>query len=300
MSSEALKFSLEAWHTMKLYSFEIAGRRSVGVEKNGKIIDVGDKVGGDMLSLLRGGDAFMKKARDAAGANGARTYKFHEVKVLAPVPRPGKILCANLNFHSHLQENQDAKLPDQPTFFTKVSSAVIAGGEPILHPGAPHQVDYEVELAAVIGKPMKRNTPEDQVMACIAGYTILNDVTARDAQLREQQLTLGKNFDTFAPMGPCLVTSDELVSPEDTKLMTMVNNKMVQDGTTRDWIFPLRKLISALTHFMTLEPGDVVATGSPAGAGAFSKPQRFLKPGDTVTLEVQNIGQLENPVRNAA
>jgi 2-keto-4-pentenoate hydratase/2-oxohepta-3-ene-1,7-dioic acid hydratase in catechol pathway len=294
MTTEAL----EACH-MKLYSFEIAGRRSVGVEKNGKLIDVGDKVGGDILSLLRGGDAFLKKARDAAAASGARTYKFHEVKVLAPVPRPGKIVCANVNFHSHLQENPDARLPEQPFFFTKVSSAVIANGDPILHPGAGHQVDYEVELAAVIGKTLKRNTPEDQIMACIAGYTILNDVSARDVQ-KDQQVTVGKNFDTFAPMGPCLVTSDELVSPEDTKLMAMVNNKMMQDGTTRDWIFPLRKLIAALTHFMTLEPGDIVATGTPAGAGAYRKPAVYLKPGDTVTLEVQNIGQLENPIRNAA
>ena len=284
---------------MKLYSFEIAGRRSVGVEKNGKLIDVGDKVGGDMLSLLRGGDANMKKARDAAGAAGARTYKFHEVKVLAPVPRPGKILCAGFNFHSHLQENPGAKVPEEPFFFAKMPSAVIANGEPILHPGKGHQVDYEVELAVVIGKPVKRNTPEDQVMGLIAGYTIMNDVSARDVQFKDQQITLGKNFDTFAPMGPMMVTTDELVSPEDTKLMTMVNNKMVQDGTTRDWVFPLRKLISALSHVMSLEPGDVVSTGTPAGVAAFRKPQAFLKPGDTVTLEVQSIGQLENPVRAA-
>ena len=284
---------------MKLYSFEIAGRRSVGVEKNGKLIDVGDRIGGDMLSLLRGGDAFMKKARDGAGASGARSYKFHEVKVLAPVPRPGKILCAGVNFHSHLEENPEAKLPETPFFFAKMPSCVIANGDPILHPGSGHQVDWEVELAVVIGKPLKRNTPEDAVMPAIAGYTILNDVSARDVQSKDQQMTLGKNFDTFAPMGPCLVTADELVSPEDTKLMTLVNNKLMQDGTTRDWIFPLRKLISALTHFMTLEPGDVVSTGTPAGAGAFRKPHVFLKPGDTVSLEVQHIGQLENPVRNA-
>ena len=285
---------------MKLYSFEIAGRRSVGVEKNGKLIDVGDKVGGDMLSLLRGGDAFMKKARDAASASGTRSYKFHEVKLLAPVPRPGKIICANVNFHSHLQENPDAKLPEQPFFFAKMPSSVIASGDPILHPGHGHQVDFEVELAVVIGKPVKRDTPEEQVMACVAGYTILNDVTARDVLSKDQQMTLGKNYDTFAPMGPLLVTADELVSPEDTKLMAMVNNKMMQDGTTRDWIFPLRKLLSGLSRVMTLEPGDVVSTGTPAGAGAFRKPQSFLKPGDTVTLEVQGIGQLENPVRNAA
>ena len=284
---------------MKLYSFEIAGRRSVGVEKNGKLIDVGDKVGGDMLSLLRGGDANMKKARDAAGAAGTRSYKFHEVKVLAPVPRPGKILCAGMNFHSHVQENPAAKVPEAPFFFAKMPSAVIANGEPILHPGANHLVDYEVELAVVIGKPVKRNTPEDQVMGLIAGYTIMNDVSARDVQFKDQQITLGKNFDTFAPMGPLLVTTDELVSPEDTKLMTMVNNKSMQDGTTRDWVFSLRKLISALSHVMSLEPGDIVSTGTPSGVAAFRKPPVYLKPGDTVTLEVQGIGQLENPVRAA-
>src|SRR5437867_3924569 len=156
-------------NSMKFYSFEIAGRRSVGVEKNGKLIDVGDKVGGDMLSLLRVGDANMKKARDAAVAAGTRTYKFHEVKVLAPVPRPGKIVCAGMNFHSHVQENPAAKVPEERFFFSKMPSAVIANGDPILHPGKGHQVDYEVELAVVIGKPVKRNTPEDQVMGLIAG-----------------------------------------------------------------------------------------------------------------------------------
>jgi 2-keto-4-pentenoate hydratase/2-oxohepta-3-ene-1,7-dioic acid hydratase in catechol pathway len=284
---------------MKLYSFEIAGRRTVGVEKNGKLVDVGDKVGGDMLSLLRGGDATMKKARDASVAQGTRSYKFNEVTVLAPVPRPGKILCAGMNYHSHVQENPEAKVPEQPFFFAKMPSAVIATGEPILHPGSRHHVDWEVELAVIIGKPVKRNTPEDKVMPCIAGYTILNDVSARDVQFKDQQITLGKNFDTFAPMGPMMVTADELVSPEDTKLMAMVNNKLMQDGTTRDWIFPLRKLISALSHVMTLEPGDVVSTGTPSGVGAFRKPQVYLKPGDTVSLEVQGIGQLENPVRSA-
>ena len=204
-----------------------------------------------------------------------------------------------MNFHSHVQENPAAKVPEEPFFFSKMPSAVIANGDPILHPGKGHQVDYEVELAVVIGKPVKRNTPEDQVMGLIAGYTIMNDVSARDVQFKDHQITLGKNFDTFAPMGPLLVTADELVSPEDTKLMTLVNNKPMQDGTTRDWIFPLRKLISALSHVMSLEPGDVVSTGTPSGVAAFRKPPAYLKPGDTVTLEVQGVGQLENPVRAA-
>jgi 2-keto-4-pentenoate hydratase/2-oxohepta-3-ene-1,7-dioic acid hydratase in catechol pathway len=164
---------------MRLYTFEMAGRRSVGVEKNNKLTDIGDKVGGDMLSFLRGGDKNMKVASDLAGASGTRSYRFHEVKLLAPIPRPGKILCAALNYRTHLEENPEATLPEEPTFFAKLGSCVIGTGEPILHPGKEHKVDFEVELAAVIGKPIKRNTPENQIKAAIAGFTILHDVSAR-------------------------------------------------------------------------------------------------------------------------
>jgi 2-keto-4-pentenoate hydratase/2-oxohepta-3-ene-1,7-dioic acid hydratase in catechol pathway len=141
-----------------------------------------------------------------------------------------------------------------------------------------------------------RHTPEKEVMGSIAGYTILHDVSARDVQFKDNQITLGKNFDTFAPMGPCLVTADELPNPENLRLRTLLNGQVMQDGSTRDWVFPLPKLLSVLSQVMTLEPGDVVSTGTPAGVGAFRKPPIFLKPGDRVVMEIEGVGRLENPV----
>jgi 2,4-diketo-3-deoxy-L-fuconate hydrolase len=139
-------------------------------------------------------------------------------------------------------------------------------------------------------------TPENQVMEKIAGYTILHDVSARDVQFKDNQITLGKNFDTFAPIGPCLVTADEVPDPGNLRLRTLLNGKLVQDGSTTDWVFTLPLLVSSLSHVMTLEPGDVVTTGTPAGVGVFRKPPIFLKPGDKVVLEIERIGRLENSV----
>lgn len=297
---------------MRLVQYDNGGHVGVGVEVGQQVFYTGYS---DMLSFIRDGDRALDRAREAARANG-RPVQFD--KLAAPITNPGKIFGSGPNYLGHGREDPDWVPANEPQWdFIKLASAITGPYDDIVIPpsddvilrgpgssarfAAEHgfAVDWEVELAVVIGSTAK-NVRRAEAWDYVFGYTILNDVSARSVQFEFNQRDLGKNFDTFAPMGPCLVTSDELVSPEDTKLMTMVNNKMVQDGTTRDWIFPLRKLISALTHFMTLEPGDVVATGSPAGAGAFSKPQRFLKPGDTVTLEVQNIGQLENPVRNAA
>ena len=135
-------------------------------------------------------------------------------------------------------------------------------------------------------------------MDCVAGYTILHDVSARDVQFKDNQITLGKNFDTFCPMGPCIVTKDEMPNPGNVPLRSLLNGKVMQDGTTADWVFPLPELLSRLSQVMTLEPGDVVSTGTPAGVAVFRKPQIFLQPGDMVRLEIEGIGVLENPVVN--
>ncbi|MBV9489352.1 MAG: fumarylacetoacetate hydrolase family protein, partial [Verrucomicrobia bacterium] len=168
-------------------------------------------------------------------------------------------------------------------------------GVPIRHPKRTTQLDYEIEFAAVIGRFMSE-TPEDAVMESVFGYTLLHDVSARDIQFKDNQITLGKNFDTFCPLGPCVVTTDELPRPNNVRLRTYLNGELVQDGSTADWLFSLPKLLSFLSHTMTLEPGDVVSTGTPAGVGVFRKPPRFLKPGDVVRLEADGIGVLENPV----
>ncbi len=303
---------------MRLYTFSHQGRPRVGAELKGQLVDLcaasdalatvrGSKreaLPADMLSFLRLGEPALNAARDALAFVAKRpalpvgiqvTYSLEVVKVLAPIPRPGKILCSGINYKGHADENPGAKMPTEPFFFSKLPSAVIGPNEPIVHPPATQQLDYEVEFAVVIGKAMK-NTPEADVMECIVGYTILHDVSARDVQFKDNQITLGKNFDTFCPLGPCIVTQDDLPNPANVRLRSILNGKVMQDGTTSDWVFPLPVLLSRLSRVMTLEPGDVVSTGTPAGVGVFRKPQVFLKPGDIVRLEIEGIGALENPV----
>ena len=306
---------------MKLLTFELNRTVHLGAECAGQIVDLpaafaamigarGAKPGApaalpsDMLGFLRSGEPAMTAARDTLAfvarrpvlPVGARVaHLVDEVKLLAPIPRPGKILCSGINYRGHVEENPGARLPSEPFFFSKLPSCVIGPGEPIVHPKQTQQLDYEVEFAVVIGKRMKA-TPESEVMRHVAGYTILHDVSARDVQFKDNQITLGKNFDTFCPLGPCLVTSDELTDPADVKLRSFVNGELMQDGSTADWVFPLPRLLSFLSGVMALEPGDLVSTGTPAGVGVFRKPPVFLKAGDVVRLEIEGIGTLENPI----
>lgn len=301
---------------MKLYTFDVEGRTILGAERDGDIVDLAatwvasgaeDRERAylaDMLSFVRGGDAALDAARRAldvatrspSAPGGARlAYRFGEVRLRPPLPAPGKVLCSGLNYHSHTRENPAARLPSDPFFFAKLPNTIAGPGDPIVKPRMTGQLDYEVELAVVVGRRM-RNTPEGEVMGCVAGYTILHDVSARDVQFKDNQITLGKNFDTFAPMGPCLVTADEIPDPGDVHLRARVNDELRQDGSTADWIFPLPRLLSFLSRVMTLEPGDVVSTGTPAGVGAFRQPPTYLQPGDRVRLEVEGIGVLENVV----
>jgi 2,4-didehydro-3-deoxy-L-rhamnonate hydrolase len=217
------------------------------------------------------------------------------LRLLAPIPRPGKILCSGINYRSHLQENPAAILPEEPFFFAKLPSTVIGPSQPIICPRRSQQVDYEIELAVVIGSKMKE-TAEAEAMEHVFGYTILHDVSARDVQFRDHQITLGKNFDTFCPIGPCLVTRDEIPRPDQIRLKTLLNGQTMQDGSTSDWLFSLPRLLSFLSQRITLEPGDIVSTGTPAGVGVFRKPPIFLKPGDVVRLEADQIGVLQNNV----
>ena len=222
-------------------------------------------------------------------------HQLDGLRLLAPVPRPGKIICSGINYRSHLQENPDAILPEEPFFFAKMPSAVVGPSQPIKLPRYSNQVDYEIELAVVIGKAMK-NIAERDVLGHIFGYTILHDVSARDVQFRQNQITLGKNFDTFCPIGPCIATRDEIPNPDRIGLKTFLNGQRMQEGSTADWLFSLPRLLNFLSQRMTLEPGDIVSTGTPAGVGVFRKPQVFLKPGDVVSLEADQIGILQNVV----
>jgi 2-keto-4-pentenoate hydratase/2-oxohepta-3-ene-1,7-dioic acid hydratase in catechol pathway len=307
---------------MKLHTFEANGRRGIGAESAGQMIDLpaayatlivarGQKpeapkaLPGDMLAFLHLGEPGLAAARDAVAFMSKRpalpvgtraSYFSDEVRLLAPIPRPGKILCSGLNYRSHVQENPNAKFLDDPRFFAKTPNTVIGPGEPIRHPGEKYQVDYEVELAVVIGRTMPRATPAERVMEHVFGYTILHDVSSRYIQFKDNNEVMGKNFDTFCPVGPCIATASEIPDPSKLRLRTLLNGQVMQDGTNADWCFPLPRLLAWLSQAMTLEPGDIVSTGTPAGIGWFRKPQVFLKPGDMVRLEIDGIGVLENPV----
>jgi 2-keto-4-pentenoate hydratase/2-oxohepta-3-ene-1,7-dioic acid hydratase in catechol pathway len=172
---------------------------------------------------------------------------------------------------------------------------VVGPGDAIRHPGEAFQVDYEVELAVVIGKPMFR-PKQSETMEHIFGYTILHDVSARYIQFKDKNEDMGKNFDTFAPMGPCIVTADEIPDPSGLRLRLLLNGEVMQDRTNADWCFPLPRLLAWFSMGITLYPGDIVSTGTPAGIGYFRKPHVFLRPGDVCTLEIEGIGRLENPV----
>src|SRR5688500_13797026 len=263
---------------MNLHTFVARAGTRLGAECHGQLVDLalahrvmmeargkpGRVLPSQMIELLRGGELAMQAAREVLAFMAKRpavpvgerlTYAFEEVKLLAPIPRPGKILCSGINYRSHKEENPDASTPTEPFFFSKLPSCVIGPGGPIIKPAQTSQLDYEVEFAVVIGRSMK-STPETEVMDCVAGYTILHDVSARDVQFKDNQITLGKTFDTFCPLGPCIVTRDESLDPSQVKLRSYVNGKLMQDGSTADWIFPMPRLLSFLSGVMTLEPGD--------------------------------------------
>jgi 2,4-diketo-3-deoxy-L-fuconate hydrolase len=216
-------------------------------------------------------------------------------RLLPPIERPGKILCAGVNYLSHKDENPSAVLPAVPFFFSKLPSAVVGPGDPIVLPEPTSEVDYEVELAVVIGRRAKRLSEED-ALSCVFGYTVANDVSARDVQFVDNQITLGKGFDTFCPIGPAIVAVHDLPDPQDLTVASYVNGERRQYERTAGMLFPVAQLLSFLSRHITLEPGDVVTTGTPAGVGTFRSPPEYLRPGDVVDVEVDVIGRLSNPV----
>lgn len=235
----------------------------------------------------------------------AETLSLDEVKFLAPIPRPRRnIFCVGKNYFDHANEfassgfdSSAAKgaVPENPIVFSKVPETVIAPGEPIkIDPSVDASIDYEAELAVIIGKS-GRNIRKEDALSYVWGYTIVNDVTARELQGRHSQWLIGKSQDTFCPMGPWAVTADE-IDLADTAVRCWVNDELRQDANTRLLIFDVPSIIAAVSNGLTLRPGDVIATGTPAGVGIGFKPPRYLKAGDRVRVEIQNIGVLENPV----
>ena len=207
---------------------------------------------------------------------------------------PGKIVCIGMNYKSHIDE-QDGRFPKKPVLFAKARSCIIKNRGNIIYPREVEELDYEVELAVVIGRKMK-DIPEDKVPDYIYGYTIINDVTARNIQKNEHQWYRAKSFDTFGPIGPVIAIKDKIPDPQNLNLKSYVNGKLRQDGNTSDMIFGVYPLISYISKSITLEAGDLISTGTPAGVGVFMKQKKMLKTGDTVICEIENIGKLENKI----
>ena len=212
----------------------------------------------------------------------------------APVPRPGKILCIGLNYRDHAAES-NMKIPEKPVVFSKFSTCVIAPGEPVVLPSASQQVDYEAELAVVIGRRAKHVTA-DRAYDYVLGYTAFNDVTARDFQFGDGQWQRGKSCDTFAPMGQTIVTADAVPDPHKLPIKLTLNGQTMQESNTDQLIFGVPALIEFITQTITLEPGDVIATGTPAGVGFARKPPVFLKPGDQMEVSIEGVDGVGNPV----
>ncbi len=280
---------------MKLVTFIHKGISRVGAVVGEEVVDGLDQPGipQTMLAFLEAGQSAMQALQVLVDSQQAR-LPLYAVKLLAPIPRPGKFLAISLNYADHIAETALEK-PEYPTFFTKQSTCVIAVGEAIHRPVVSEKLDYEGELALVIGKRC-RHVPLDKAHEVIAGYTIVNDVSVRDWQVRSPTWMLGKSFDTHGPMGPWLVTADEVSDPHNLQLQTWVDDELRQSSNTRHMIFNCYEMISYLSQAMTLEPGDVIATGTPAGVGVKMKPRGYMLAGQTVTIKIAEIGTLSNPV----
>ena len=247
----------------------------------------------DMIAFLAGGKAAQSAAQKAI-SNASASLALSEVKLLAPIPRPGKIICIGLNYSDHAAETGQP-LPKFPIIFSKYANTVIATGDSIVLPRVTNEVDYEAELGFVIGKTA-RYVSVANALDYVAGYMPINDVSARDYQNRTSQWTMGKTFDTFAPMGPALVTSDEIPNPGDLKISLTINGETLQNSNTNKLIFGVPQLIEAISEVMTLEPGDIVSTGTPPGVGMARNPKRYMKSGDMVNITIEGLGTLSNPV----
>ncbi len=290
---------------MKLITFTTGTDARLGAVQDDRVIDLAvasdGRLPSDMLSFLQRGEGAMQLGRELAHdaadgsnpTNAVATVPLSEVRLMAPVPNPSKVVAIGLNYMDHCRE-QNIEPPEAPILFAKFPSSVVGPGDAIRwDPALTSRVDYEVELAVVIGRTARR-VPAADALDYVAGYTVCNDVSARDLQFGDKQWVRGKSLDTFCPLGPWLVTRDEIPDPQDLRLRCTVNGDCLQDSTTAEMIWGVRQLIETISQACSLFPGDVIATGTPHGVGVFRSPQVFLRDGDVVTVEVERIGQLTN------
>ena len=253
----------------------------------------------DVESFIAAGAAALKSAQALIGKGGGEsTLPLSSVQLLSPLLRPPRIFCVGLNYLDHAAESKMA-VQAVPTIFMKLASSITGPGSDVVLPANSTQPDYEAELAVVISQSA-RNVTRENWRECVFGYTILNDVSARDVQLATSQWTLGKSFPTFCPIGPWVVTADELTDPHSLDVKLTIGGETLQQANTRDLIFDIPAVLGYISAIVALEPGDIVSTGTPQGVGLGRKPQRWLRPGEEVAIEISGIGRLVNRTVNAS
>lgn len=238
-------------------------------------------MGADLVAFLAG---------RGLPSDGGVPVRLQDLAVLAPIPRPGKIICVGLNYRDHAAET-GKPVPPEPVLFAKFANSVVADGATVAIPAATKEADWEAELGVVIGRTAQQVTPAE-ALSHVAGYTCINDLSARDLQRSTSQWLRGKAIDGFLPIGPCLVTTDEVPDPQDLAISCTLNGQQVQGSSTAQMVFGVAEIISFVSQTMTLEPGDVIATGTPPGVGMAMSPPRFLVPGDELVVEIEGLGRL--------
>lgn len=307
---------------MKLVQFEVAKNQHIGVIVNHTVIDIHaaychyteagikdhlnqEPFPSNLLDFLKAGEETFKLVQavsdyvlqnDVGDSSNKIFYSLSEVTICAPLHNPEKIICVGLNYLDHCKET-GMEIPTSPIIFSKFTNALIGPNESVQLPVNSQEVDYEAELAVIIGKTAKKVTAED-AMNYVFGYTILNDISARDIQLGDGQWLRGKTPDTFAPIGPSIVTKDEITDSHQLDITLKLNGEVMQDSNTENLIFDIPFIISYLSQSMTLKPGDIIATGTPHGVGMSREPQVWLKDGDEMEITIEKIGTLLNPVEN--
>ncbi|HEY7304757.1 MAG TPA: fumarylacetoacetate hydrolase family protein [Bryobacteraceae bacterium] len=280
---------------MRIITYEDAGRVHPGLVKDGIVLNLETVGFRSVIELIEAGPQGLAKAKQLASDSPPTAQRaLPDVKLHAPIPKPGKLICVGLNYLDHAKET-GAEIPKVPTIFNKFNTAVIGPGENIVLPKASKAPDFEAEFAFVIGRG-GRYIAKDDWKNHVFGYTIVNDVTARDYQRATTQWLMGKTFDTFAPMGPWIVTADEIADPHNLDIELEIDGETLQDSNTRELIFKVPDLIAFLSSVFTLEPGDVVSTGTPSGVGFARKPPRYLRAGEEITVRIPAIGELKNRV----
>jgi len=277
---------------MRLVTYDAGAGPRAGILRNERVFGAW---AGDLAALLRGPGIALLEEKADTDPHGA---PLDEIRICPPVTTPSKIVCLGLNYRSHADE-AGMEPPETPTFFAKFANALCADGDEVPLPAYSKRVDYEAEVAFVIGRQC-RNVSEGEALGAIAGYTLLNDLSARDYQFKTPQWQPGKVFDGSAPCGPTLVTPDEAGAHDEIGISLTLNGETMQSATTADLIHPIPALVAYLSMLMTLEPGDLVSTGTPAGVGSVRKPRVWLEPGDEVVIESPTLGRLANTMGERA